>query len=164
MNRLHVHPENPQPRLIAQVAAALRQGGVIVYPTDSSYALGCALGDKAALDAIESMLLEGTKNRAEGRRPSMGQDMAKGRRTEIDFLNGLVVEKGREAGIPTPANEGIIAAVGNVGVDIPIVVRLEGTNVAQGKALLAQSDFDIIAADDLTDAARKVVAAAGQGR
>jgi 2-dehydropantoate 2-reductase len=40
--------------------------------------------------------------------------MAKGRRTEIEQLNGLVVEKGREAGIPTPANEGIVAAVRRV--------------------------------------------------
>ncbi|HUF72826.1 MAG TPA: L-threonylcarbamoyladenylate synthase [Gammaproteobacteria bacterium] len=55
MNRLVVHPENPQSRLIARVAAALRQGEVIVYPTDSSYALGCALGDKAALDRIRQI-------------------------------------------------------------------------------------------------------------
>jgi tRNA threonylcarbamoyl adenosine modification protein (Sua5/YciO/YrdC/YwlC family) len=55
MNRVHVHPENPQQRLIAQVAAALRAGGVIVYPTDSSYALGCALGDKGALDRIRQI-------------------------------------------------------------------------------------------------------------
>lgn len=55
MNRLYVHPENPQRRLISQVAAALRDGGVIAYPTDSSYALGCALGDKAALDRIRQI-------------------------------------------------------------------------------------------------------------
>ena len=40
--------------------------------------------------------------------------MQKGRRTEIDFMNGLVVEKGREHGIPTPANEGLIEAVKKV--------------------------------------------------
>jgi 2-dehydropantoate 2-reductase len=71
-------------------------------------------GNNALMDAIESSILEGVKERREGQRPSMGQDMAKGRRTEIDFLNGLVVEKGREAGIATPANEGIIAAVHKV--------------------------------------------------
>ena len=43
-----VHPVDPQPRLIRQAAAILRQGGVIAYPTDSSYALGCQLGDAAA--------------------------------------------------------------------------------------------------------------------
>ena len=44
----------------------------------------------------------------------MGQDIAKGRRTEIEFLNGLVVEKGKELGIETPANQGIWDAVRKV--------------------------------------------------
>ena len=57
--------------------------------------------------------------------------------------------------------EGIIAAVKDVGVSVPVVVRLEGTNVEKGRALLASSGLDIIAADDLTDAAKKAVAAAG---
>jgi succinyl-CoA synthetase beta subunit len=56
--------------------------------------------------------------------------------------------------------EGIIAAVKEVGVKVPVVVRLEGTNVEKGRELLANSGLDIIAAEDLTDAARKVVAAA----
>jgi succinyl-CoA synthetase beta subunit len=56
---------------------------------------------------------------------------------------------------------GIIQAVEEVGVSLPVVVRLEGTNVEQGKALLAASGLTIIAADGLTDAAQKVVAAAG---
>ncbi len=56
--------------------------------------------------------------------------------------------------------EGIITAVREVGVSIPVVVRLEGTNVMRGRQLLAASGLDIIAADDLTDAARKVVSAA----
>ncbi len=56
--------------------------------------------------------------------------------------------------------EGIIAAVKDVGVSVPVVVRLEGTNVDKGRTLLANSGLDIIAAEDLTDAARKVVAAA----
>ena len=41
-----IHPENPQKRLINQAVDILRRGGVIVYPTDSGYALGCHLGDK----------------------------------------------------------------------------------------------------------------------
>lgn len=56
--------------------------------------------------------------------------------------------------------EGIISAVREVGVRVPVVVRLEGTNVIRGRQLLASSGLDIIAADDLTDAAQKVVAAA----
>jgi succinyl-CoA synthetase beta subunit len=56
--------------------------------------------------------------------------------------------------------EGIISAVKEVGVSVPVVVRLEGTNVDMGRELLASSGLDIISADDLTDAAKKVVAAA----
>ena len=56
--------------------------------------------------------------------------------------------------------EGIINAVKEVGVSVPVVVRLEGTNVTKGRDLLANSGLDIIAADDLTDAALKVVASA----
>ena len=56
--------------------------------------------------------------------------------------------------------EGIISAVKEVGVSVPVVVRLEGTNVEKGRELLANSGLDIIAADDLTAAAKKVVAAA----
>ncbi|HLU05946.1 MAG TPA: ADP-forming succinate--CoA ligase subunit beta [Woeseiaceae bacterium] len=56
--------------------------------------------------------------------------------------------------------QGIIDAVRGVGVTVPVVVRLEGTNVEKGRELLAASGFDIITAGDLTDAAKKVVAAA----
>ncbi len=47
-----VHPENPQSRLIRQAVEIIQKGGVIVYPTDSAYALGCHIGDRAALDRI----------------------------------------------------------------------------------------------------------------
>jgi tRNA threonylcarbamoyl adenosine modification protein (Sua5/YciO/YrdC/YwlC family) len=47
-----VHPENPQPRLIRQAVDIIRAGGVIAYPTDSCYALGCHIGDKAAMERI----------------------------------------------------------------------------------------------------------------
>lgn len=49
---VEVHPKNPQRRLVTLAADAVRSGGVIVYPTDSCYALGCALGDKAAMERI----------------------------------------------------------------------------------------------------------------
>ena len=55
--------------------------------------------------------------------------------------------------------EGVIAATKEMGLDMPLVVRLEGTNVEQGKKLMAESGLAIIPADDLDDAARKVVAA-----
>jgi len=50
--RFHIHPVNPQKRLISQACDIIRQGGLIVYPTDSGYALGCQIGDKAAMDNI----------------------------------------------------------------------------------------------------------------
>ncbi len=50
-----IHPDNPQPRLIRQAVDILEKGGVIVYPTDSSYAIGCHIGDKAALDRIRQI-------------------------------------------------------------------------------------------------------------
>jgi tRNA threonylcarbamoyl adenosine modification protein (Sua5/YciO/YrdC/YwlC family) len=48
----HIHPQNPEPRLIKQAAAILLSGGVIIYPTDSTYALACHIGDKSALERI----------------------------------------------------------------------------------------------------------------
>ncbi|MDH3646396.1 MAG: ADP-forming succinate--CoA ligase subunit beta [Gammaproteobacteria bacterium] len=58
--------------------------------------------------------------------------------------------------------EGIVNAVKEVGVSVPVVVRLEGTNVNKGRELLAKSGLDIITADDLTDAAKKAVGASGR--
>ena len=47
-----VHPVDPQPRRIAEIVASIHSGGLIAYPTDSSYALGCHIGDKRAMDEI----------------------------------------------------------------------------------------------------------------
>jgi succinyl-CoA synthetase beta subunit len=55
--------------------------------------------------------------------------------------------------------EGVIAAVKSVGLEVPLVVRLEGTNVNEGKAIIRNSGLNVIAADDLEDAARKIVKA-----
>jgi len=51
----HLHPENPQARLVRQAVDIIRQGGVVAYPTDSAYALGCHLGDKEALERIRRL-------------------------------------------------------------------------------------------------------------
>jgi succinyl-CoA synthetase beta subunit len=61
----------------------------------------------------------------------------------------------------TTIADAIIAAYKTVGFNVPLVVRLEGTRVEEGRKILSESDVDIIAADGLTDAAKKVVAAAG---
>jgi tRNA threonylcarbamoyl adenosine modification protein (Sua5/YciO/YrdC/YwlC family) len=52
---LNIHPDNPQLRLVRLVADSIRQGGVVVYPTDSAYALGCQMGDKKALERIRQL-------------------------------------------------------------------------------------------------------------
>lgn len=49
---LYIHPETPQKRLIEQAVMTIRQGGLIAYPTDTTYALGCGIGEKAALDRL----------------------------------------------------------------------------------------------------------------
>ncbi|PWJ83787.1 succinyl-CoA synthetase (ADP-forming) beta subunit [Pseudaminobacter salicylatoxidans] len=59
--------------------------------------------------------------------------------------------------------EGVIAAVKEVGLKVPLVVRLEGTNVELGKKIIGESGLNVIAADDLDDAARKIVKAVGGG-
>lgn len=53
MQTLYIHPDNPQPRLIEQAAKMLKEDKLIVYPTDTSYAFGCRLGAKAALDKLK---------------------------------------------------------------------------------------------------------------
>ncbi|HTE14091.1 MAG TPA: ketopantoate reductase C-terminal domain-containing protein, partial [Burkholderiales bacterium] len=57
-------------------------------------------GSTDALSEIENILIEGAQGRSDDQRPSMGQDMFKGRRTETDFINGFVAAKGVEIGVP----------------------------------------------------------------
>lgn len=57
-----IHPETPQPRLIKQAVEIIRGGGLVVYPTDSCYALGCRLDDKAALERIRQIRHLGDKH------------------------------------------------------------------------------------------------------
>ncbi|WP_144393605.1 L-threonylcarbamoyladenylate synthase [Pleionea sediminis] len=52
---LEIHPDNPQPRLISQAVALVQKGGLMVYPTDCGYSLGCHIGDKGALDRIRRL-------------------------------------------------------------------------------------------------------------
>lgn len=57
-----IHPENPQMRLVDQAVEIIHGGGLIVYPTDSSYALGCHLGDKAAMERIRRLRQVGDRH------------------------------------------------------------------------------------------------------
>ena len=72
-----------------------------------------AEGDAAARDEIESLMLTPAQANPRGdmQRPSMAQDIGKGRRTEIDFMNGYIVEKGKLLGIPTQAHEKLVGLV-----------------------------------------------------
>jgi len=60
--------------------------------------------------------------------------------------------------------EGVVAAVKEVGLGVPLVVRLEGTNVELGKEIIAKSNLNVVSADDLDDAAQKIVKAVQSGR
>lgn len=55
MLHLHIHPDNPQLRLIRQAAERIRAGDIVVYPTDASYAIGCHIGDKGAMERISKI-------------------------------------------------------------------------------------------------------------
>ena len=57
-----IHPQNPQQRLIHQTVEIIHNGGVVVYPTDSSYAIGCHLGDKSAMERIRRIRQVGDKH------------------------------------------------------------------------------------------------------
>ncbi|MGA7980284.1 MAG: L-threonylcarbamoyladenylate synthase [Chromatiaceae bacterium] len=57
-----IHPDDPQPRLIRRAVEILLQGGVIVYPTDSSYALGCQIGEKSAMERVRQIRRVGDKH------------------------------------------------------------------------------------------------------
>ncbi|HEX2171850.1 MAG TPA: ketopantoate reductase C-terminal domain-containing protein, partial [Dehalococcoidia bacterium] len=73
-----------------------------------------ARGDQQALEQVEASILKGLARMTDEGRPSTGQDILKGRRTEIDFINGLVAEKGDEAGIPTPTHKALVEVVKEV--------------------------------------------------
>jgi 2-dehydropantoate 2-reductase len=73
-----------------------------------------AQGDRQAYEQVEAAMLKGLARMTDEGRPSTGQDILKGRRTEIDFINGLVAEKGDEAGIPTPTHKALVEVVKEV--------------------------------------------------
>ena len=62
MLHLHIHPENPQARLITQAVERIRAGDVVVYPTDAAYAIGCQIGNKSAMERIAHIRVLGPKH------------------------------------------------------------------------------------------------------
>jgi len=117
------------PILVAIAAEALRVAsalGVEVEPLGGIPAaayLDAARG--VGLAALREQVAETGRNLGAGR-PSLLQDIGKGRRTEVEYLNGTVVRKGREAGVPTPMNQAVVE----------VVQRLEAGELAQGPANL----------------------------
>ena len=115
----NANDKDPVTRLLAirLAAEAVKVGQAHGYQIEKVYGIApeqlvaAVDGDKAAMAGCEKILLDNTLFRNDEQRPSMGQDIQKGRRTEIDFINGLVADKAREAGIAVPANDGIIQAV-----------------------------------------------------
>ncbi len=108
-------------RLSIRLAAeALRVGQALGYDLESIRGqpapkwIAAAEGDAAALEEVEGAMLAGLKRTTEEGRPSTGQDIVKGRRTEIDFINGLVAAKGHEVGVPAPTHEALTALVKRV--------------------------------------------------
>ncbi len=105
-------------RLAIRLAAeTIRIGRALGYTLEDIYHIEPELivaaddGDAAALEEVERRMLDNLRFRNDEQRPSMGQDILKGRRTEIDHINGLVVAKGAEIGIPAPANAAITEIV-----------------------------------------------------
>jgi 2-dehydropantoate 2-reductase len=76
--------------------------------------LAASRGDRGALEQVEAAMMKGLARMTDEGRPSTGQDIVKGRRTEIDFINGLVAEKGDEVGLPTPTHKALVTVVKEV--------------------------------------------------
>jgi tRNA threonylcarbamoyl adenosine modification protein (Sua5/YciO/YrdC/YwlC family) len=86
-----IHPVDPQPRLIRQAAAIVRSGGVIAYPTDSSYALGCRIGDAPAAERIRALRQVDDKHHL----TLMCRDLAElGRYAQLDNWQFRIVKEG----------------------------------------------------------------------
>ena len=76
--------------------------------------IAAAAGDLVVMEEIEEKMLAGTSRMTEEGRPSTGQDMIKGRRTEIEFINGLVAAKSNAVGVSAPTHAALTAAVQRV--------------------------------------------------
>jgi len=98
------------------VSVGLAQGYQLelIYKVAPERWLSAANDGGFARSELETEMEASAANRAETMRPSMGQDIFKGRRTEIDFINGLVAERGAELGIATPVNLAMVDAVKRV--------------------------------------------------
>jgi 2-dehydropantoate 2-reductase len=98
------------------ISVGLAQGYQLekIYEASAEEWLAAATEGGDARRNVEALMEESASKRAETMRPSMGQDIFKGRRTEVDYINGLVAERGAELGIATPVNLAMVDAVKRV--------------------------------------------------
>ena len=102
---------------IRLAAEAIRVGNALGYKLEAIRGLpaekwvAAAEGNAAALAEVDQRMLEGLKRRPEGGRSGTAQDLAKRRRTEVDFMNGYVAERGTACGMPAPTHAAIAALV-----------------------------------------------------
>ena len=94
-----------------QVAHAEGINLVKIAGVEPELLLAAGTGDEAAYEAVTDKFFAAMERRSDSQRPSMAQDVNKGRKTEIDHLNGFIVERAKKHGIPTPVNEAIIAVI-----------------------------------------------------
>ena len=107
--RLHPEVRTLSIRIAAELIRVANALGVSVEPIGAvpSSMFGQALENNEVRREVDSLMMEASKTIGTGR-PSLAQDLLKGRTTEVDFLNGYVVRKGAEVGIPTPVNQAIV--------------------------------------------------------
>ena len=116
-SRMIVEQEAPRQLSIKIGCETIQVGRAVGYDFDiirgmkSETLLAAGSGEPGAEEEIHQIMYESVKHKTDAGRPSTAQDFAKGRRTEIDFINGLVVQKGKEVGVPTPFNEAITRLV-----------------------------------------------------
>ena len=102
-------------RLVSEVVNVASALGVSVEPINSieAHVYAEAVKDGAKMETVRGTLIEQGKSLGEGR-PSLAQDLMKGRKTEVEHLNGYVIRKAREVGVPTPANEAVYRLTGRL--------------------------------------------------
>lgn len=116
-------------------AEAVRVGWALGYQLEKiggivdADLVAAADGDAKARANVDAQLDRMVAIRSDDQRPSMGQDMRKGRRTEIELINGFIAAKGDETGIPTPANKALVDAVkrverGEIAASIDVVANI----------------------------------------
>ncbi len=118
MNSLAMTEQEMTRRLSIRLGGeAVRVGQALGYELESIRGMApekwvdAAAGNPAALEEVEGAMLAGMKRMTEAGRPSTGQDILKGRRTEIGFINGLIAAKGEEIDVPAPAHAALTAVV-----------------------------------------------------